>query len=96
MTKKRNPLTDSAVDLDNETVFVLHPQIDQVSNITLVDAITHRLYHIRAMCSVGIDAYGDADPNGQIAPFLGRIAALTKEADLLVNTFHKTQEADHD
>ena len=94
MTKKRNPLTDSAVDLDNETVFVLHPQIDQASNLTRVDAISYRLYHIRAMCSIGIDAYGDAD-DGQMAPFLGRIADLTKEADLLVNTFHKAREVDH-
>ncbi len=91
MTKKLNPLTDSVVDLDNETVFVLHPQIDQASNLTRVDAITHRLYHIRAMCSVGIDAYVDAE----IAPFLGRIADLAKEADLLVNTFHKAPEVDH-
>ena len=95
MTKPRNPPADSAVDLDNETVFVLHPQIDQASNLTRVDAITHRLYHIRAMCSVGIDAYVDADPNGQMAPFLGRIADLAKEADLLVNTFHKPREVDH-
>ena len=46
------------------------------------------------MCSIGIDAYGDAD-DGQMAPFLGRIADLTKEADLLVNTFHKAREVDH-
>ncbi len=89
MAKKHSTTTDSAVDLDNETVFVLHPQIDQASNITLVDAITHRLYHIRAMCSVGIDAYGNTDTDGQIAPFFGGIADLAKEADLLVNTFHK-------
>ncbi len=64
MAKKLNPPADSAVDLDNETVFVLHPQIDQASNLTRVDAITHRLYHIRAMCSVGIDAYGYTDTDG--------------------------------
>ncbi len=95
MTKKRNPLTDSAVDLDNETIFVLHPQIDQASNLTLVDAITYRLYHIRAMCNIGIEAYGYTNPDGQLAPFLGRIADLAKEADLLVNTFHKAPEVTH-
>ena len=95
MAKKRNPPADSAVDLDNETVFVLHPQIDQASNLTRVDAITHRLYHIRAMCSIGIDAYGYDNPDGQLAPFFGRIADLAKEADLLVNTFHKAPEVDH-
>ncbi len=94
MVKKRKP-AHSAVDLDNETVFVLHPQIDQASNLTLVDAISYRLYHIRAMCSVGIDAYGYTDTDGQIAPFLGRIADPAKEADLLVNTFHKPREVDH-
>ncbi len=95
MTKTRNPPADSAVDLDNETVFVLHPQIDQASNLTLVDAITYRLYHIRAMCDVGIDAYGNTGTDGQIAPFFGRIADLAKEADLLVNTFHKAREVEH-
>ncbi len=95
MAKKHSTTADSAVDLDDETVFVLHPQIDQASNLTRVDAITHRLYHIRAMCSIGIDAYGYDDPDGQMAPFLGRIADLAKEADLLVNTFHKAPEVDH-
>ncbi len=95
MAKKLNPPADSAVDLDNETVFVLHPQIDQASNLTRVDAISYRLYHIRAMCSIGIEAYGYDDPDGQLAPFLGCIADLAKEADLLVNTFHKAREVDH-
>ncbi len=96
MAKKRKPPAHSAVDLDNETVFVLHPQIDQASNLTRVDAITYRLYHIRAMCSIGIEAYGYDDPDGQLAPFLGCIADLAKEADLLVNTFHKAREVDHE
>ncbi len=96
MAKKRNPPADSAVDLDNETVFVLHPQIDQASNLTRVDAITHRLYHIRAMCSMDISTYGFEDPVGLLAPFFGRIADLAKEADVLVNTFHKAREVEHD